>query len=40
MVWVVAEEDQLRLGWELGGYRANTIYPARVEGDSLLRLTR
>lgn len=40
VVWVVAEEEELRLGWELGGYRGNTTYPARVEGESLLRLTR
>ena len=40
VIWVMAEENQLRLGWELGGYRANSTYPARVEGESHLRLTR
>jgi hypothetical protein len=40
VVWLMAEEDQLRLGWELGGYHANKTYPIRVEGESQLRLTR
>ena len=40
VVWVVAEEEQLRLGWELGGYHGNMTYPARVDGESRLRVTR
>lgn len=39
-MWVIAEEDQLRFGWELGHYHGNATYPAQLEGESQLRLTR